>query len=89
MHVRNGICLFGLLGAGCQRKTPEVATPQGVSMVEDLGEGKSQIGTVTFKGAKLEVETQEDSLQQTEDRSKKTSIMVLNSIGSHWRRSKI
>ena len=81
MHVRNGICLFGLLGAGCQRKTPEVATPQGVSMVEDLGEGKSQIGTVTFKGAKLEVETQEDSLQQTEEQVKKD---IYNGVEQYW-----
>ena len=30
MHIRNGIWVLGLLGAGCQRKTPDVATPQGV-----------------------------------------------------------
>ena len=69
MHVRNGSWLFGLSTA-CQRKTPEVAL-QTPSVLRRLGEGKSQNGTVTFKGAKLEVETQEDSLQQTEEQVKK------------------
>ena len=81
MHVRNGIWLFGFLGTACQRKAPKVATPQTSSVAEDLGEGKSQMGTVTFKGAKLEVETQEDSLQQTEEQVKKD---IYNGVEQYW-----
>ncbi len=63
---------------GCQRRTPEVATPPSVV---DLGEGKSQTGTVTFTGVKLEVETQEDSLDQTEQQVKKD---VYNGVEQYW-----
>ncbi len=63
---------------GCQRRVPEVATPPAVV---DLGEGKSQSGTVTFKGVKLEVETQEDSLEQTEQQVKKD---VYNGVEQYW-----
>ena len=79
MYLRNRMLLCVLFGTACQRKTPEVATPP--SEAKDLGDGKSQLGTVTFKGAKLEVETQEDSLQQTEEQVKKD---IYNGVEQYW-----
>ena len=74
------IGLIGVLGSSCQRTSPEVAKPQQPE-AKDLGEGKSQLGTVTFKGAKLEAETQEDSLQQTEEQVKKD---IYNGVEQYW-----
>jgi len=64
---------------GCQRKDVEIAKP--VVETVDLGDGKSQVGTVTFKGAKIEVETQEDSLAQTEEQVKKD---IYNGVEQYW-----
>ena len=81
---------FGVLTLvliGCQRKPPELPKPIASSesseskSVTDLGEGKSQVGSVTFKGAKLEVETQEDSLSQTEEQVKKD---IYNGVEQYW-----
>ena len=74
------IALIGVFGSACQRTSPEVAKPPQLQ-AKDLGEGKSQLGTVTFKGAKLEVETQEDSLQQTEEQVKKD---IYNGVEQYW-----
>ena len=76
-----------LLLMGCQRKPPESSKPiQSIDKLEDktvtdLGDGKSQVGGVTFKGAKLEVETQEDSLSQTEEQVKKD---IYNGVEQYW-----
>ena len=81
MRRLNVVGLIGLLGAGCQRTTPDVAKPPSKPEAQDLGEGKSQLGTVTFNGAKLEAETQEDSLQQTEEQVKKD---IYNGVEQYW-----
>ena len=79
--------VMALLLMGCQRKPPEASKPiQSIDKLEDktvtdLGEGKSQVGGVTFKGAKLEVETQEDSLSQTEEQVKKD---IYNGVEQYW-----
>ena len=66
------------MGFACQRTSPEVATP---AVVEDLGDGKSQVGTVRFQGVELEPETVEDSLQQTEIQIKKD---IYNGVEQYW-----
>ena len=53
MRRLNVVGLIGLLGTGCQRTTPEVAKPPSKPEVQDLGGGKSQLGTVTFKRCKI------------------------------------
>lgn len=80
MHTLHMIGLIGICGTACQRTSPEVAKPPQPE-AQDLGEGKSQLGTVTFKGAKLEAETQEDSLQQTEEQVKKD---IYNGVEQYW-----
>ena len=76
-----------LLLMGCKRKPPEASKPiQSIDKLEDktvtdFGDGKSQVGGVTFKGAKLEVETQEDSLSQTEEQVKKD---IYNGVEQYW-----
>lgn len=81
MRMLNVIGLVGVLGTACQRTSPEVAKPSTQLETQDLGDGKSQAGTVTFQGAKLEAETQEDSLQQTEEQVKKD---IYNGVEQYW-----
>ena len=80
--------LMGLMGLvsfelGCGRKTPsiEVSKPPPASEIEDLGDGRVRDGTVTYNGARLEAETQEDSLQQTEEQVKKD---IYNGVEQYW-----
>jgi hypothetical protein len=81
MHQWNALGIMGLFVAGCVHTKPETAKPPVENAAQDLGDGKSQLGTVTFKGAKLEVETQEDSLQQTEEQVKKD---IYNGVEQYW-----
>ncbi len=81
MRMLNVIGLMGILVTGCQRRSPEVAKSSDQPETKDLGDGKSQAGTVTFQGAKLEAETQEDSLQQTEEQVKKD---IYNGVEQYW-----
>ena len=82
---RTRLCgLMGILcvSMACGRKASPIETIQSPpSEIEDLGDGKFRDGTVTYNGARLEAETQEDSLQQTEEQVKKD---IYNGVEQYW-----